>query len=401
MTTEPRDPAPPPGGDALRVALVTHAFAPHTGGAELYHEIVSNALATRSRVEVFTSDRMLAEGEPARPGYPVHYLPSRLFLGERLILPWALMSALARFRPDVIWTNQPSLTGDLAFLAARTRSVPWVATYHADLDRTRVYARFYNWLEGRLLRHADTVLVNAENYSVKLQRRGVRASNLLAVAPGVAIGRGTPPAARGPGVPPGESAGPDHPLVFVGGLDTARMYKHPDQLLAAIASLQASGRVVSLDLIGDGDRRAALEKLSQDWNLTGSVRFRGQLDDQELADRYRSAWALVLPSSDSEGYGLVAIEAVFYGCPVVCSDGPAASVLLEREGCGITFPAGDTRALAEAIWGIWADPPLRQRLSEAADRLRPRLSWKAALPTICAPILRAAALHRAGSLVKA
>lgn len=382
-----------------RVAVVTHVFAPSVGGCELHHEIVANELQSSSDVEVFTADRMLSlpggtNSPPSFP-YPVHYLPSTGFFGEHLITPRSLWGALNRFDPDVIWSNQPSLSADLAALYARIRGVPWVATYHADLDPTRVYAALYNSVEARFLRGASTVLVNADNYRTRLEVRGVPGNHIRAVSPGVTIGRGTPPAVSGLGVTAGSTPGPEHPLLFVGGLDTARSYKRPKELLAAVRLLGDSGRKVYLVFVGDGDRRPELERVAREWGLVPFVKFRGQLSDADLAEQYHSAWALILPSSGSEGFGLVTLEAVYYGCPVVSSDEPAAGPMLEKAGCAVVFPGGDDGAMAEAIWRVWSEPALRHSMAERASRVGHEQTWQTAFPRIVGPILSAARIHQA------
>lgn len=350
-------------------------------------------------VEVFTSDRMLAESPgrspPADLGYPVHYLRSRRFFGERLVLPQALWPGLRRFDPDAIWTNHPSLTSDFAAVYARLRGVPWVATYHADLDRSRPYARLNDRVGGWILRRAQGVIVSSEAHADRLRRRGVPAERIRLIPLAIHIGRGVPPEAVGPGVPDGATSGTEHPLLFVGGLDTPRAYKHPEHLLSALRILRDSGRRVVLDVVGDGDRRPELEQLARGWGLAEDARFLGRLDDAALAQRYHRAWALVLPSSSAEGFGVVALEATYYGCPTVCSDAAPVGPFLERRGCSVLFPFGDASAMAEAIWSVWNDPTRRRALATAARQVGPGFTWEDVLPPTRDLLMRTAETHRA------
>jgi glycosyltransferase involved in cell wall biosynthesis len=380
-----------------RVAVVTHAYPPSVGGAEMVHQLVARALQASAQVEVFTSTLNLpalsrgstgAVRQADDLGVVVHYLPSWRFLGERLIRPWSLWSALGTFRPDVIWTNQPTLSGDLSGLYALRQRIPWVAQYHGDLMPQRPYAALFTWWETRLLSHAKRVMVYGPIYADRLAERGVPSGHIVVAAPGPGIGAGVPPDASGRrefGVP-----GPDHPFLFVGGLDAARAYKQPERLLKALAQVRSRGIPAAMWIVGDGDRRGDLERLADRLGLGTAVRFWGHLPDPELAERYRDAWALVLPSTESEGFGMVTLEAVTYGCPVVLPTYVAAAPLLSAAGCAVLLRGTSEDELAEQLAHLWVSPELRRPLADAAQRMAPSIGWPQRAPEFTRVILGAA-----------
>jgi len=328
------------------------------------------------------------------PQLEVRFLPSIRFLGERLVRPAALWRVLDGFAPDAVVTSHPSLTGDLAAMFALRRGIPWIATYHGDLVAERPYARAYAWWEARILRRARTVLVHSQGYVQRLVERGLDPQAVFAVTPGPGLENNEPASAVDS--PEGRRPGPEHPFLFVGGLDRARAYKRPELLLEAVARLSARGVRVWAWFVGDGDRRAELEARASRLGLVDVVRFLGRLSDQELADAYRRAWALVLPSTGSEGFGVVTLEALEFGCPAIVSSAVGAAPTLLRGGCAVTFEADVPEALDEALQLLWTDVQRRSELAARARETAGQFDWGSALPQIAAPILRAAGATSTG-----
>jgi glycosyltransferase involved in cell wall biosynthesis len=115
---------------------------------------------------------------------------------------------------------------------------------------------------------------------------------------------------------------------------------------------------VQLVLVGDGSERANLESLARSLGLADAVRFLGRVDDSVLADCYRAADVSVVPTVALEGFGLVVLESLACGTPVIgTSAGGLPEVLAPLSG-DLVVASGDTEALAV-------------RLADAADGRRP------------------------------
>ena len=141
-------------------------------------------------------------------------------------------------------------------------------------------------------------------------------------------------------LPSGERKPEPGLLVAVGRLIHAKGF---DLLLEALAHVPGA----SLDLLGDGPERAALEAQATRLGLADRVRFAGDVPDPYPA--MLRAQALVL-SSRREGAGNVLIEAMALGVPVIATDCPSGPRVLLRDGvCGVLVPCGDPPALAQAI----------------------------------------------------
>jgi glycogen(starch) synthase len=112
--------------------------------------------------------------------------------------------------------------------------------------------------------------------------------------------------------------------------------------------------------------------------LGDTVRFEGFVDEDGLRSLYRSAQSTIVPSL-YEPFGLVTLEAMASGTPVVASDTGGTREIVEHEVSGLLFPPGDAGGLAEAVLRVLRDRDFGDRLaSEARSILATRGSWSSA-----------------------
>jgi lipopolysaccharide/colanic/teichoic acid biosynthesis glycosyltransferase len=149
-------------------------------------------------------------------------------------------------------------------------------------------------------------------------------------------------------------------VLFVGRLVA---YKGVDVLLRAMSGVPAS-----LVVVGDGPLRGSLEALAQELGVAASVRFLGHVSDAERVEWYRRADLLVLPSvSRQEAFGMVQIEAMFAGRPVVSTALPTGVPWVNRDGeSGLVVPPRDVERLRAALLRLCGDPELRAALGAQA-----------------------------------
>jgi glycosyltransferase involved in cell wall biosynthesis len=146
---------------------------------------------------------------------------------------------------------------------------------------------------------------------------------------------------------------------------------------------QASLPNARLVIVGDGPDRAALEARAAALGIDPTVEFRGRVSDEELAAAYATADVFVLPAvldvrGDTEGLGVVLLEAMASNIPVLASAaGGITDVVIDNES-GLLVPPGDVGALAEALQRLHRDPELRARLAAGGvARGGDALSWDA------------------------
>jgi glycosyltransferase involved in cell wall biosynthesis len=210
-------------------------------------------------------------------------------------------------------------------------------------------------VERRVYRRAARFVVLSAAFGRILQGRyGVAPWRIEVLAPGVDVERFTPgdeAAARTSlGLPDGRVALCVRRLVPRMGLEA---------LLDAWASLDPSG-TDRLVLAGEGPLRAALEARARSLGVARTVTFLGLVSDRELVDAYRAADVTVVPSLSLEGFGLVVLESLACGTPVVGTDAGGLAEALEVTRQRSAVPAGDVDALAGALRDAVVHPPTRE-----------------------------------------
>ncbi|MEM9884487.1 MAG: glycosyltransferase family 4 protein [Bacteroidota bacterium] len=150
-------------------------------------------------------------------------------------------------------------------------------------------------------------------------------------------------------------------LVYLGRLVSI---KGVDTLLEALKELKVEGLMPKLTVIGEGEDRVKLEAMNQAFGLQSQVKFVGKKLGEELVAALNQHQIMVVPSKWNEAFGIVALEGIACGLAVVASRGGG---LIDAVGpCGITFPNGDSKALAEAIKQVWNQPKKISEFQENA-----------------------------------
>jgi D-inositol-3-phosphate glycosyltransferase len=178
-------------------------------------------------------------------------------------------------------------------------------------------------------------------------------------------------------------------LLFVGRIEPL---KGIDILMKALAIMRQSGLFVCLTVIG-GDPGASfetndtemgrLQALSEQIGLKDLVAFLGQRAQDTLPYYYSAAEAVVVPSH-YESFGMVALEAMACGTPVVASQVGGLAFLVQDGVTGYTVPVDDPQALADRLTNLINDPDLRRRMGENAANLAKEYRWE----NIAAQVMR-------------
>ncbi|MCC7355365.1 MAG: glycosyltransferase [Anaerolineae bacterium] len=275
-------------------------------------------------------------------------------------LPWQLL----RQRPDVVHLHFPYPVGEVSqWLLRRGRAT--VLTYHADIVRQATILRFYLPLMRQVLRFVNAIIIasppmRASTYLTQHQAKlrlipyGIPLERFRAAPPEPDLAR-----ARALYLP---DAPPSPTLLFVGRL---RYYKGLDTLIQSLSQVPAR-----LLVAGSGPMAETWQALARATGVAERIAWLGDVLDEDLPALYHLADLFVLPASHtSEAFGLVQVEAMAAGLPVVCTElGTGTSYVNLHGETGLVVPPRDPQALAAAINTLLADAGLRARMGEAGRR---------------------------------
>jgi glycosyltransferase involved in cell wall biosynthesis len=137
-------------------------------------------------------------------------------------------------------------------------------------------------------------------------------------------------------------------FVFCGRLDVE---KGVPLLLRAFARILRTVPAAILRIVGRGPLRPALERLAYELHIADHLSFTGWLDPPQLEHQFADAWALVVPSLWAEPFGLVAIDAIVHGVPVIASQSGGLGEIVDGHS-GLLFPNGDETALTNCMLAV-------------------------------------------------
>lgn len=271
----------------------------------------------------------------------------------------SLLSRLAGIDADILHVHVPNPTMILAVLLAKPRA-PIVVTYQSDHVRQRIRALLFRPLERWFYRNVRVILTTSPTYvagSPFLQTQADR----LKILP---LGIDSQPFLEPSLEDRRESA------------QIRRQYQGPLWLACGrlayykglIHAIRALTRVRgTLLIVGDGPERPRLKEEARGLGLDRRVVFIGTVSS--VVPYYHAVHALWFPSNArSEAFGLVQLEAMASGCPVINTSIPDSGVswVSRHLETGLTVPMNDAAALADAAGRLLAEPGLRERLAVAA-----------------------------------
>jgi glycosyltransferase involved in cell wall biosynthesis len=151
-------------------------------------------------------------------------------------------------------------------------------------------------------------------------------------------------------------------LLSVSRLDRGDRYKGIVTVLEALAMMEDES--VHYVIAGRGNDLEFIKRVAERCNVSDRVHFCGSVPDEELASLYTRCLAFVLPSG-KEGFGIVFLEAMFFGACVIAAREKGAVDVVRHEETGLLVPYGDVRALKQVIDRVIADTALRERMCAA------------------------------------
>lgn len=357
----------------MKVLMVSEMYDPWIGGIAEHIRLLSAELRRRGHtVKVLTAQ---VGSRPAdRDDADVHRIGRSVTVrANRSLSPipvgWRMPSKVrqfcADFDPDIIHTHM--LGAVLPTLALRYSRAVNVETFHTGFDRSTLYAlsrplliRYFRKLHGRIAVSEAARRSMARYYPADYR----------------IIPNGIDPAAFHPAAAPLPQFADGRPTVLhVGRLEPRKGLAY---LLRALPLIRAEVPDVRLVVVGDGPLAGAYRRAVGP-ELRDSVVFVGRVPPGSLlmASYYRSAECFCAPSTGGETFGIVLLESMASGRPVVASDIDGYREVVEHGVEGYLCPPEDERALARAIISVLTDPAACRRMGDAGRSKALQYSWEA------------------------
>jgi glycosyltransferase involved in cell wall biosynthesis len=282
-------------------------------------------------------------------------------------LPWTILKEDF----DILHTHLPTpWSADWSAIISRLKKRPLVLTYHSDIagrGLSHHIAGAYNLTALRfLIKNADKIIVT---------RRGYLSKHLEGQKKKIAV------------IPIGVDTNVFRPLsiekkgdiFFLSLLDKYHDFKGLDVLLGAVNIVKRDMPDLKLIVGGGGVLQVHYERVAKSMGLIRNVEFVGSVPQEKLAEYYNSCSLFVLPSTDPsrETFGIVLLEAMACGRPVVATEiaGPAEDI--KKSMAGLVISPGNKAELAEAILSILKNQDLAARIGSAGRRLvEEKYNWR-------------------------
>jgi glycosyltransferase involved in cell wall biosynthesis len=304
-------------------------------------------------------------------GVPAMPLP--LYPELKLALPRpAVSDALDRFAPDLVHVVNPAVLGLGGIWLARSRGLPLVASYHTHLPK---YLEHYGMgmlepLLWELLKtahnQAQLNLCTSTAMVTELASKGIQHTALWQRGVDTELFK---PSSRSEAMRArlhGQHTDTGNLLLYIGRLSAEKQIERIRPVLDALPQTR-------LALVGDGPYRPQLERLFEGTATT----FVGYLAGEDLASAYASGDAFLFPSS-TETLGLVLLEAMAAGCPVVGANRGGIPDIVSHGENGCLYDPDQPASLVSAVKILLGDPDTRRTLRQAAREEAERWGWGSA-----------------------
>ncbi|MFC1480617.1 glycosyltransferase [Candidatus Omnitrophota bacterium] len=354
----------------MNILLLNYEFPPLGGGGGIFSRDLARELAKEHNVDVLTSHFPGLKKQETSGGLTVYRTP----VVGRKSPHTATMSSLLSFpisgiikglrllrekKYDIINTHFAVPTGPAGLVLSRISGTPNVLNvFGGDIyDPTKKMSphrhALLRWTVRNVIRKASQVVTESANIASCAETFYRPAKDITIIPLGLAEPRFTPKDREALSLKRDKLY-----LISVGRLIKRKGY---DFLITAFASLIRGGLDAELILIGDGPERSALEGLARELDVPDGVKFLGAVSDEEKF-QYLSAADIYVLSSLHEGFGIVLLEAMSCGLPVVATNKGGQTDIIRDGKEGTLVPPADAESLADAIHKLATDPDRMKRV---------------------------------------
>jgi len=353
----------------MRIAQIVCTYPPYKGGIGNSAREISQLLVNSGhQVTTFTpcyhrADKQKLNTE--RPGQKTVYLKTWLQYGNGAFIP-GLFFHLRKF--DLIYLHYPFFGGaELVWLYKILHpKTKLIIQYHHDAVSLSPIAKFLSWpsifTRDSLFKQAEKIISASFDYlktSLIKHYLETEPKKFVEIPFAVDTRRFSPAKER---------ANNKCKILFVGGLDQAHYFKGMEILLKALSQIDNCSW--ELNVVGSGELLPGYKKLAQNLKLEKRVNFLGRVSESDLPQIYRESSFFILPSiNQGEAFGLVLLEAMASGLPVIASNLPGVRGVFTDNQEGLLANPNDVTDLSQKIKQLITNDEQRIKMGQKARAL--------------------------------
>ena len=356
----------------MKIALVCpYDWAKH-GGVKAHVSALVDYLVAKHDVRVFAPASAVLPPEGAdrvvqAVGRPLG-VPYNRSVAPIALSPWALRrtsKALAEFEPHVVHIHEPA-TPMVSAAAALFGPKPIIGTFHAWSHKDRAYRLVAPLARKAAARLDAKIAVSPAALRFAAEAMHLPQGSFRVVPNGVHVAQ----YAKAEPIP--ELHDPDRPLLlFVGRLESR---KGLDVLIRAFLRLRTTMPRVRLCVVGEGPERERTQQMVPP-SIRPDVLFVGAVAEDQKARYHASADVFVAPNTGGESFGIILLEAMAAGLPVVASDIPGFRTVMKDGRQGRLVAPQNAFALADAIATVLSNNRLGAAMAEEGRRTVSEYDW--------------------------
>ena len=354
----------------MNILMVCPYFYPDKGGVENYVYNVSKDLVKKGHsITVLCATKEGQDKTEILDGINVIYQKPDFVISNTPIkhnLYFTISKLLKKEKFDLVNAHTPvPYYADMAYYASKKQKVPFILTCHAgSLIKGKpiidTISRLYQIVEKRMLKKTEKIITVTD--FVKEEYLGQYKEKIDIISPGVDTQRFVP----------NDNAKKEN-LLFIGQLNEGHKWKGLKYLLDAMALLPKD---IKLTVVGNGNLLDHYKKYVESNKI--NVKFKGKISDNDLIVQLQNAKILVLPSySAAESFGMVLIEAMACGTPVIGSNIGGIPSVINNDETGLLVKPKDSKGISSAIEKLHKDKELWDKLRKnGINEVKEKYDWK-------------------------
>ncbi|MBS3782601.1 MAG: glycosyltransferase family 4 protein [Candidatus Thermoplasmatota archaeon] len=360
----------------MKIAQLSPYFYPHLGGVESHVlELSKQLINLGHEVFVVTTKLEDTESEDVVEGVPVKRVePLTIFLSTPIVP--GVRDVLLKEDYDILHSHSPPpLMSFLGVRSSQKKDVPFVLTYHCDLEIPNIFGplivNLYQQTFGTYtVSKADKIITTTTSYGATSKAVWYREADII---PNAVDTERFHPSNDGSEVRKKLGLNDEKLVTYVG-----RIVYHKGLEYFVRAAHHLKDENVKFLLVGTGDFKSELENIIERNGLENKVMFAGRVPNEDLQNYYAATDIFVLPSvSRLEAFGIVALEAMASGVPVIVSDIPGVRDVIVEGKHGLLTEPMNSEDLAGKIRTLLENPDMAESMGKnGRERVKEKFTWK-------------------------